>query len=88
MTTGHAAWCATWVETEPSISEANPPLPRAPTTTRAASRDSSVRACAGDPSKAFTVIDDGCGPALSLVDFATLSCAAWRAFSTISSAPA
>ena len=46
-TTGQAAWAAVCTPTDPTSSPVNPPRPRWPTTTRAASWEASISAAAG-----------------------------------------
>ena len=48
-TTGHAAWAAAYLLTEPSTIAAKPPAPRAPTTSMDASAPLSTIASAGGP---------------------------------------
>jgi hypothetical protein len=68
-TTGHSAWCVTWLLTEPMRSLANPPLPRDPTTSMSASREALTSSSATSPVVALTVISGRVSP----ISFATLS---------------
>ena len=56
ITTGHVAWCVTWLLTEPMRSRANPPLPRDPTTSMSASREALTSSSAASPVATLTVI--------------------------------
>ncbi len=69
-TTGQAAWCVTWLLTEPIKRLANPPPPRDPTTSRSASREALTSSSATSPVTALTVSSGTVTP----ISRATLFC--------------